>query len=231
MKTADIIDELDRKGIKLWTSEGKLKYSAPKGTMTADIMQLLKANKAQLIEEIERRTSEIKVISDPENRYEKFPLSEIQGAYLMGRSRNMEFGGVACHIYMDFIYPVMEREAVENAWNEVISSNDTLHSVISKEGWQRVLPEWQRFTVNENDFSQLSDEDAEKAVDDVKYRLGNEMFDTEKFPLFHIELSKLRDKTIMHFSIDVLIADWTSIWIMLNEFEYCYFSGNDLKRT
>ena len=230
MKTADIIDELDRKGIKLWTSEGKLKYSAPKGTMTADIMQLLKANKAQLIEEIERRTSEIKVISDPENRYEKFPLSEIQGAYLMGRSRNMEFGGVACHIYMDFIYPVMEREAVENAWNEVISSNDTLHSVISKEGWQRVLPEWQRFTVNENDFSQLSDEDAEKAVDDVKYRLGNEMFDTEKFPLFHIELSKLRDKTIMHFSIDVLIADWTSIWIMLNEFEHCYFSGNELKK-
>lgn len=227
---SDFIDELEQKSIKLWISEGKLKYSAPKGVMNSDIIQQLKNNKNQLIEELERRTSEIKVISDSENRYKKFPLSEIQGAYLMGRSRNMEFGGVACHIYMDFIYPVLDRKTVEEAWNTVIKNNDTLHSVISKEGWQKVLSEWPRFTVTENDFTSLSDAEAEKAVDNVKYRLGNEIFNTESFPLFHVELSKLRDKTIMHFSIDVLIADWTSIWIMLKEFEHCYFSGSDMKK-
>lgn len=228
IKISDLIDELEEKGIKLWKDEGKLKYSAPKGIMTSEIIQQLKNNKEQLIEEFERRTSEIKVIADPEKRYEKFPLSEIQGAYLMGRSRNMDFGGVACHIYMDFIYPVLDRKKVEDAWNEVISNNDTLHSVISKEGWQRVLPEWPRFIVKENDFTALSDNEAEIEVDKVKYRLGNEMFDTECFPLFHVELSKLSDRTIMHFSIDVLIADWTSIWIMLNEFENCYYNDGKI---
>lgn len=227
---SELIDELEQKGIKLWIGEGKLKYSAPKGVISSDIIKQLKNNKEQLMKELERRTSEIKVISNLENRYEKFPLSEIQGAYLMGRSRNMEFGGVACHIYMDFIYPILDRGNVEEAWNKVIRNNDTLHSVISKEGWQMVLPKWSRFTVIENDFTSLSDTEAEKAVDNVKYRLGNEMFNTESFPLFHVELSRLHDKTVMHFSIDVLIADWTSIWIMLNEFEHCYFNNSDITK-
>lgn len=218
-----LVNNLEEKGIKLRISEGKLKYSAPKGVMTGEIIQQLKENKTGLIEELERRNNEITAEHDAEKRYEKFPLSEIQGAYLMGRSVNIEYGGVACHIYMDFVYDVLEREVVEEAWNKVISSNDTLHSVISREGWQKVLPEWERFIVQEHDFSSLTNEEAEKAADDVKYRMGNEMFDTGHFPLFNVELSKLPDKTIMHFSIDVLIADWPSIWIMLNEFEHFYY--------
>ena len=223
IKPSEFIDELGEKGIKLWTCEGKLKYSAPQGAMTSDIIQRLKENKAQIIEELAKRSGDIKIIADPEHRYDRFPLSEIQGAYLMGRTKNMEYGGVACHIYMDFVYPHLDRARAEEAWNKVISDNDTLHSVISKEGYQKVLKEWDRFTVEEHDFSDMDAYKAERYIDDVKQIMGNEMFDTGTYPLFKVALSKCSDKTVMHFSIDVLIADWTSIWMMLNEFEHYYY--------
>ena len=50
MKTEDLIASLEEKGIKLWTDNGKLRYSAPQGVMNSDIVQLLKKNKENILE-------------------------------------------------------------------------------------------------------------------------------------------------------------------------------------
>ena len=106
MKTDDLIASLEDKGIKLWTDNGKLRYSAPQGVMNSNIVQLLKNNKDSLMENLSRAKDDLKIIHDEEKRYERFSLSGIQGAYLMGRSKNMEYGGLACHIYMEFDLPI-----------------------------------------------------------------------------------------------------------------------------
>lgn len=227
MNAADIITSLNEKGVKLWTEGEKLRYSAPQGIMNGEIMKLLKVNKATIISELNKSKSDIKIVHDEENRYNKFALSGIQGAYLMGRNKNMEYGGLACHIYMDFEYDRLERDKTQQVWNRIISENDMLHAVISREGWQRVLPEWNEFKVNENDLTALSADEKEKALDEIKYRLGNRVFKTSEFPLFEVELSQCSDCTVMHFSIDMLIVDWTSVWIMLSRFEEYYFDDNN----
>lgn len=228
-----IIDALKDVGIRLWTENGKLRYSAPQGAMTGETVSVLKSRKSELISELESRKNELRIEHDEDNRYEKFALSGVQGAYLMGSSRNMEYGGVACHICMDFEYDRLEKQKVQQVWNRIISENDTLHTVITRDGWQRVLPQWDEFQVNENDFTALSAEDAEKALADVRKRLGNKAYETSVFPLFTIELSQCSDCTIMHFSINMLIVDWTSIWLMLSTFEKYYFEGceNENKLT
>lgn len=229
MSATDIISALGEKEIRLWTDDGKLRYSAPQGVMTRDIIGVLKASKDLIIKELQKKDNKLKIIHDEEKRYEKFGLSEIQGAYLMGRNRNMEYGGVACHIYMDFEYDRLDKKKTQRVWNRIISENDMLHAVISREGWQKVLTEWDEFTVNENDFTSYTEKDTEKALEDVKYRMGNKLFETSAFPLFDIELSQCRDFTVLHFSIDVLISDWTSIWLLLNRFEQYYFGGENKK--
>ena len=45
----------------------------------------------------------------------------------------------------------------------------------------------------------------------------------KKEPLFTVAFSKFTDKTIMHFSIEFIIADWMSIWTILSQFEELYF--------
>ena len=63
----------------------------------------------------------------------------------------------------------------------------------------------------------------------IKHRLGNRVFNTSEFPLFEVELSQLGSCTVMHFSIDMLIVDWTSVWLMLSRFEEYYFGDNTAK--
>ena len=230
MKTDDLIASLEDKGIKLWTDNGKLRYSAPQGVMNSNIVQLLKNNKDSLMENLSRAKDDLKIIHDEEKRYERFSLSGIQGAYLMGRSKNMEYGGLACHIYMELEYDKLEREKTQNIWNRIISENDMLHAVIDREGWQRVLPEWNRFELNENDLTELSESQQSEAMEKIKRRLGNRVFNTTELPLFEVELSQLGNCTVMHFSIDMLIVDWTSVWLMLNKFEEYYYNGDDIEK-
>lgn len=230
MKTDDLIASLEEKGIKLWTDNGKLHYSAPQGVMNSNIVQLLKNNKENLMESLSRAKDDLKIIHDEEKRYERFSLSDIQGAYLMGRSKSMEYGGLACHIYMEFEYDKLEREKTQNVWNRIISENDMLHAVIDREGWQRVLPERNKFELNENDLTELSELQQSEAMEKIKHRLGNKVFNTTELPLFEVELSQLGNCTVMHFSIDMLIVDWTSVWLMLSRFEEYYYHGDDTEK-
>lgn len=229
MKTEDLIASLEEKGIKLWTDNGKLRYSAPQGVMNSDIVQLLKKNKENILESLSHAKDELEIVHDEEKRYEKFSLSEIQGAYLMGRTKSMEYGGLACHIYMEFEYDNLEREKTKDVWNRIISENDMLHAVIDREGWQRVCSKWNEFEVNENDLTGLSKEQQSESMEKIKHRLGNRVFNTSEFPLFEVELSQLGSCTVMHFSIDMLIVDWTSVWLMLSRFEEYYFGDNTAK--
>ena len=89
MKTEDLIASLEEKGIKLWTDNGKLRYSAPQGVMNSDIVQLLKKNKENILESLSHAKDELEIVHDEEKRYEKFSLSEIQ---CIPYGQNQEYG-------------------------------------------------------------------------------------------------------------------------------------------
>ena len=69
MKTEDLIASLEEKGIKLWTDNGKLRYSAPQGVMNSDIVQLLKKNKENILESLSHAKDELEIVHDEEKRY------------------------------------------------------------------------------------------------------------------------------------------------------------------
>ena len=94
------IVKIRKNGIKLWTEDGKLRFKAPKGAMNDEFLSFLKDNKADVIKALDEENG-IVLTEDVENRYETFPLTDIQSAYLLGRRQDFAYGGVACHIYME----------------------------------------------------------------------------------------------------------------------------------
>lgn len=62
---------------------------------------------------------------------------------------------------------------------------------------------------------------------DFRQQMGNHVYDTGKWPMFGIAIAKKAEESILHFSMDFLIADWTSIWMLLSEFEALYYLKKD----
>src|SRR5688500_7916538 len=82
-----LLDRWNDGGIRLWEDDGQLRYRAPRGVVTAETLAELKRNKDAILEELRVASGPR---PDPEHRHDPFPLTDVQGAYLMGRSSVFE---------------------------------------------------------------------------------------------------------------------------------------------
>lgn len=209
------LKEFENRNICLWVGDDKLKYRVAAGGLNPEDIAFLKANKERIIEMLQKKDD--RYGADEVNRYEPFPLTDVQQAYMLGRSEAFDYGGTACHIYMQFAYDKLETAKVEEIWNMLIEQHDMLRVQISPEGYQKVRQKVPHFVVKS--FKEYTSEQ-------IAEQMSHRVYDTTQWPLFDVAVQKGKEKDILHFSIEFLIADWTSIWMLLTKFEVMYFEND-----
>ncbi|MGN9841243.1 amino acid adenylation domain-containing protein [Nonomuraea sp. H19] len=215
----ELIAELRREGVRLWEEAGRLRYRAPKGILTADRLEALRAAKESVLARLRGESAEVAVTPDPGARFEPFPLTDVQAAYLVGRTEAVRYGGVACHVYLEVNYPDLDPQRVEAAWNRLIERHDMLRVVVSADGYQRVLPAVEHLTVAATDLRGAPEARVGSAFETVRAEMGHRVYDTTRWPLFDLRVTRADERAVLHLSMDFLVADWASIWLLLGEFE------------
>ncbi|MEM9273746.1 MAG: amino acid adenylation domain-containing protein, partial [Cyanobacteria bacterium P01_F01_bin.143] len=157
-----------------------------------------------------------KLVPNPENRYEPFPLTDIQQAYLIGRSDVFALGNVATHGYKEIEVVGISIEAGEEAWNKLIKRHEMLRMVISGDGQQKILPEVPEYKIK---VTNLSDKkDCSEELQKIRDRLSHQMFSLDSFPLFEIEAIQLGEERVRFcISFEVLIGDAWSFRLLAQE--------------
>ncbi|MCI2201508.1 amino acid adenylation domain-containing protein, partial [Clostridium sp.] len=224
MKIEHLILKYQEKGITFSVEDNKLKYSSPKGAINKEAIDEIKKQKMELIEYIKNNPS--KIVVDIDNKYKEFPLTDIQSAYLVGRNSVYEYGGIGCKIYSEFEFPKIDILRLEAAWEKVIENNDMLHAVIHNNGTQSILENYKIPRITNWNLESLDENEIDKHFKNIRERLIKKQYHPEKWPLFDLELSEFKEKSIIHFSLDMLIADFTSINLIVKELEECYFNIN-----
>lgn len=220
---AELIAKLREEGIKLWEEEGKLRFKAHKGVLTEDKLQQLRQQKIKILELLKKENEAVSVVEDFENRYEFFPLTDVQAAYLLGRNKAFEYGGVACHLYLELDYEHLDPQRVEEVWNEIVKSHEMLRAEISLDGYQYIRKSTPRFVVEVHHFAEETTGKTEAELSKIREEMGNRMYQTDQWPLFGIGVSVTATKAVLHFSMEFLIADWASMLKIIYEFEARYF--------
>lgn len=142
----------------------------------------------------------------------------------MGRNNLFDYGGVACHVYLELKYKNLDVSRVRLVWNKLIQTHDMLRTVVFEEGYQQVLKEVPELEIP---YWDVSKGENICEYNDFRQQMGNHVYDTGKWPMFGIAIAKKAEESILHFSMDFLIADWTSIWMLLSEFEALYYLKKD----
>lgn len=222
MNSVDLVTQFEGIGVTLWEEDGQLRFRAPKGVMTADRVDLLREHKEPILDVLRSRGGLPAVVPDRANRYSPFPLTDIQAAYLLGRGDGYGYGGVACHAYVELGFPEIDPERFQAAWNALIRRHDMLRAVISKDGYQRVLPEVDEYRIEVLDRRGADQENLACTIAAVRERRSHEVHDTQVWPLFSLQITLTDAADIVHFSIDFLIADFVSIGILMRELTLLY---------
>ncbi|CVI64917.1 Phenyloxazoline synthase MbtB [Clostridiales bacterium CHKCI001] len=219
----DLIQEYEILGIHLWVENEKLKFRAEKGVLTEQRKQELIKHKAEIIKYLSTKDN-ILIEHKESTQFEPFQLTDIQAAYLVGRKSVYEYGDVGCHAYVELVMGAMDKKKLEIAWHRVIERHPMLRAVINTDGTQQVIKETPLPEIEEYNLQELSEEEKETQIIKIRSLYSNKQYDPQQWPLYELVLTNLGAKSIVHFSVDMLIADFVSINVILNELSDFYYN-------
>jgi len=228
---AEFLADLRRLGIELWAENGELHYRAPVNTLTQDLRAELAQRKPALLALFERKRSSLVVEDTPlplltpdvGKRDEPFPLTDIQHAYWIGRSGAFELGNVATHAYFEFEREGLDVERLGGAWERLIERHEMLRAVVGADGRQQILSVVPRYAIETLDLRGASAEEAQRQLRALRERLAHRVYDPSGWPLFAVCVTRLAGERVrVHVSIDLLIADVWSLFILFREWGLLY---------
>ncbi|MDR2378595.1 MAG: amino acid adenylation domain-containing protein, partial [Bifidobacteriaceae bacterium] len=160
--------------------------------------------------------------------YDPFPLTDMQRAYLVGRSTAFALGGVAEHYYVESENTV-DLPRLEEAFNALIARHPMLHAVIGDDGTQRVLERVPRYRIAVRDLSGLSQAEADREIEKRRAELGHQVLEPGVWPQFEFSAFALGGgRHRLFFSVDMILADGASQRILLEDLTRLYDAAEPL---
>ncbi|MGV9553125.1 TubC N-terminal docking domain-related protein, partial [Streptomyces ardesiacus] len=215
MNVGEFAAELKAAGVVMYEEGGKLRYRAPQGAMTPERRETLRTHRDAVLALLRVEEYGPAVDADPAAAHEPFPLTDVQAAYLLGRSGAFDYGGVACHGYLEIALPHWGAERVEESWNRLIRRHPMLRAVVAAEGYQRVLPEVPHYRVRSEDLRGVPAEARERALEATRSEMSHQVRPTEQWPLFDVRATETDEALVLHVAVDLLICDYSSIQLLL----------------
>lgn len=164
------------------------------------------------------------LVPDTANRFEPFPLTEVQQAYWVGRRSEMPLGGVGAHFYCEFDDTFTDLLRLTDAWNRLVARHDMLRAVFDDSGTQRVLADVRRFEISVVDIDQAATQaQLDAALADLRQSLSHQVLDVCKWPVFDIRAVRYgAGRMRVAVSLDNLTLDGFSMMQLFDELARLY---------
>lgn len=177
----------------------------------------------------DKKTASEPNISDQKSDKKAFPLTDVQYAYLIGRSDDQPLGGIGCHAYLEFDNDTaVDVKRLDAAWKKVREHHPMLRAKFSESGTQEIMPHAYDEDVNVRNLTNMTEEDAKQELLTIRENLSHRKLDVYNGQVAGITVSMLPNNgSRIHFDIDLLVADVQSLQIVLRDLLNAYL-GREL---
>ena len=168
-----------------------------------------------------------KAVVQPIKADKQFELTDVQYAYWVGRNDDQKLGGISTHVYMEFECGELDVQRLEKAWNELHVHHPMLRVHFTDDGKQeigdKIYPD--SFAVRN-----VSEEEMEKVSAEVRERMSHRKLDIKRGQISGLEITSCGSRTLMHFDLDLMVADVQSLKIVLRDLAALY-NGEQLSEA
>lgn len=145
----------------------------------------------------------------------KFPLSDIQSAYIVGEQDALPLATTAKY-YREVDLRRTEASVLESAWNILLKRHPMLRAVACDDGTQQLVA-CDRFILDWEELDHLSPKERLHRYDSIKrYMLGKRL-PVNSFPQFSLLATYSEDKTRIHVCVNLWILDAVSMQTIFAE--------------
>ncbi|MBD2128008.1 amino acid adenylation domain-containing protein [Microcoleus sp. FACHB-1] len=224
-----LLTNLSNKGIKISVNGDSLLVDAPKGVMTPEVRDSLTEHKAEILLmlcQYDLGTSSgvlPTIVSAPEQRYEPFPLTDMQHAFWVGRSGAIELGGVSNHGYYEIEGNDLNLERLNWALQELVKRHDMLRAVVLPDGQQQILEQVPAYPFEVLDLRGKDEAFVKAQLEAIRERMSHQVLPSDRWPLFDFRATCLDEERVrLHISYDLLVFDAWSLFRLFEEWFQLY---------
>ncbi len=156
-----------------------------------------------------------------------FALTALQRAYWIGRGVEQPLGGVGCQSYFELAGAAIDPPRLDAALHALARRHPMLRSSFPDAERCCIAQQPTHAPVRVHDLTQAGGAARRRHLDEVRNRLRTHRFGIETGDTWRVELTRLAGGCILHFAVDLIIADLTSIGILLRDLAALY-RGDEL---
>lgn len=225
--TIEFLSFLRRLGIQISVDGNKLHCNAPTGILTPTLRQQIKERKTEILIFLNSVSTIPSISPTPRQRYQPFPLTEIQQAYWVGRRETFELGNMASQAYWEFESYGFELERLNLTWQKLIERHDMLRTVVLSDGQQQILKQVPPYQISVLDLRGKDTETITMELETIRQQMSFQELLTDKWPLFEVKATCFDNQRFrLHIKFDLLIVDGWSLQILMREFSTLYENPN-----
>ncbi|OLT61096.1 non-ribosomal peptide synthetase [Moorena bouillonii] len=227
MMLQELLTELTDRRIHLSVEGEQLRIRAPKGSLSPQLREVLKERKDELVGWLNQvnapTTAPVpEIVPQFQERYQPFPLTEMQQAYWVGNHGVVELSSPA-HFYSEIEWDNLDLPRLSAAWQRLIERHEMLRAIILPTGEQQILAQVPDYEIEMVDLRGLEEPEVSRRLQAMRDRLSYPSRPRDQWPRFGILVSRFsEEKCLLHFSFDILIIDGFSYQILMKEWVQLY---------
>ncbi len=237
MSVTEFLQTMSGMNIHLRLEQDALKVNAPKGVMTKELQERLVENKDNIVDWLKRSQANVDddnilplVEKNDNDRFEPFPLSDLQVAFYLANDSFMEFQ-VRPHYYMEDSHTDLDIARYEMAWNKALRRHHKELVLVNNEGQLQAIESLPPLKIKVNDFRSLND----TALKDALLCVRNSMMRCElplnRWPWFDLQVSVWHggetEQYRIHYNNNNFFSDGLGTTKLMKEI-WAYYANPDL---
>jgi pyochelin synthetase len=229
MTLNELLAQLSERGVNLWADNDQLRVRAQKGALTPELRDSLAEHKAELLLLLHQNSMSASSTALPtlepalNQRYEPFPLTDMQHAFWVGRSGVLELGNVANHGYYEIEGNNLDLKRLNWALQKLIERHDMLRAVVLPDGQQQVLQQVPPYQIEVLDLRGQEDKAVTAQIEAIRQQMSHQVLPSDRWPLFEFRATRLDGERVrLHISYDLQVFDAWSLFRLFDEWFQLY---------
>jgi hypothetical protein len=243
-----LLSQLRKLGFQLWLEDGQLYYKAPKNTLNAELLTLLKERKNEIIEFLQNTQKStqlptLQALPRESHQFNFFPLSLTQSArfhiYLLAEQEQQSFQASSLNKYAHLgpgyskfgsfeavrLEGELDVNALEKGLNTIVERHESLRATFTLSNGHPIQKVSSTLSIDLPvlDLCHLSKAEQEVEAKSLAIQEDKTPFSLEKDPLLRAALLKLsKTEHILFLNIHHIVIDAHSFEILIRELELLY---------
>ena len=204
MTVAQLLQRLSDSSVRLYLEDDTLRFRAPKGALTKELRQEIAGLKNEIIEAL-KCGAHPSFPRHPAQRFEPFPLTDLQQAYFIGEADFYDFRTVS-HLYQCYRIDDLDFDRLKLAVAKVMEAHDVLRIVVRSAEEQCVLPVLP-YEPEYEDLRGLPIEVCEARASELGDGAGTRLAPLDQGPTWWVRAQELDSGWFLHVAVRLVAFD------------------------